>query len=326
MKFSEEKKIAVVIPAYRVRKHILGVINGIGPEISKILVVDDSCPEFSGEYVQEKCGDPRVVVIKNLVNLGVGGAVMVGYRAAVDLKMHVVVKVDGDGQMKTSDIHRLIAPILDGRADYTKGNRFYDLRNISNMPLVRIIGNSVLSLMTKISSGYWNIFDPTNGFTAISAPLIGYLPLEKISNRYFFETDMLFRLNTLRSVVHDIPMDAIYGDEISNLKIRSIFLEFLIKHITNFFKRVFYNYFLRDMSIASIEIIIGLFLFTFGIIYGSHNWWRSIDSGIPAATGVIMISTVTLLIGLQLILAFIAFDISNTPKIPVGRVLPKVGE
>jgi dolichol-phosphate mannosyltransferase len=326
MKFSEEKKIAVVIPAYRVRKQILGVINGIGQEISKILVVDDSCPEFSGEYVREMCGDPRVIVIKNPMNLGVGGAVMVGYRAAVDLKMHVVVKVDGDGQMKTSDIHRLIAPILDGRADYTKGNRFYDLRNISNMPLVRIIGNSILSLMTKLSSGYWNIFDPTNGFTAISAPLIEYLPLEKISNRYFFETDMLFRLNTLRSVVHDIPMDAIYGDEVSNLKIRSIFLEFLIKHTTNFFKRIFYNYFLRDMSIASIEIIVGLFLFIFGIIYGAHNWWKSIDSGIPTATGVIMISTVTLLVGLQLVLAFFAFDISNTPRTPVGKVLPRAGE
>src|SRR5262249_39074317 len=152
-------------------------------------------------------------------NQGVGGAVMSGYRAAIADGMAVVVKVDGDGQMDGSLIPYFVAPIINGEADYTKGNRFFDLEQINQMPPMRLFGNAVLSLMTKLSSGYWNLFDPTNGFTAIHVDAARHLPFDKISKRYFFETDMLFRLNTINAVVVDVPMDASYGDEVSNLKI-----------------------------------------------------------------------------------------------------------
>lgn len=112
--------------------------------------------------------------------------------------------------------------------------------------------------MTKLSSGYWDIFDPTNGYTAVHASVVARMPLDKISRRYFFESDMLFRLNTIRAVVVDVPMDARYGDEVSNLSVRKIVLDFAVRHLRNFGKRIFYNYFLRDLSLASLELVAGV--------------------------------------------------------------------
>ncbi len=209
-------KIGVVIPAFKVSKHILGLLEDIGPEVGAIYVVDDGCPEKSGELVAKYCSDRRVQVIYHLENQGVGGAVMTGYRSALKDGAAIIVKLDGDGQMKLTDLATLIAPIIDGQADYSKGNRFYNIEQIHSMPKIRILGNLVLSFFSKFSSGYWNIFDPNNGFTAISAPILRTLPLEKIDNRFFFESDMLFRLYLSRAKVVDIPLDAIYADEISN--------------------------------------------------------------------------------------------------------------
>ncbi|MBS1742936.1 MAG: glycosyltransferase family 2 protein [Bacteroidetes bacterium] len=306
--------IAVVIPSYKVKSHILDVIASIGKECSSIYVVDDCCPEKSGEFVRQHCNDNRVKVIFNPKNTGVGGAVLAGYTAAIKDGATIIVKIDGDGQMDPSLLPKFIAPILNGYADYTKGNRFYDIRYISRMPFMRIMGNLSLSFMTKLSSGYWNIFDPTNGYTAIHAKIAEKLPLEKISHRYFFETDMLFRLNTFRAMVVDIPMDAKYGDEKSNLKIYRILGEFLFKNIRNGFKRILYNYFLRDFTLASLELLIGSLLFIFGFFWGIYKWWHNSHLGIVTPTGTIMLSVLPIIIGIQLILGFLAYDISNTPK------------
>lgn len=307
-------KIAVVIPSYKVRAHILSVIESIESDVIRIYVVDDCCPDQSGDFVILNCKDPRVVVLKNEVNMGVGGAVLTGYRAAIAEGMDVIVKVDGDGQMDPSLISNFVDPIINGEADYTKGNRFFDLEKITQMPSERLFGNAVLSLMTKLSSGYWNIFDPTNGFTAIHANVARRLPFPKISTRYFFETDLLFRLNTIRAVVVDIPMDAKYGDEVSNLKISKIIGEFFFKHIRNLFKRIFYNYFLRDMSLASIELPLGILLALFGSTYGAYHWANSVIKNIATPAGTVMLAALPLLMGLQLVLAFLSYDISSVPR------------
>ena len=305
--------IAIVIPCYRVTQHILDVIGDIGPESWRIYVIDDKCPDNSGDYVEANCNDPRVIVLKHDINQGVGGAVMTGYRAAITDGAEVIVKLDGDGQMNPCLILNFIEPILAGEADYTKGNRFFDLEEIRAMPKIRIFGNAVLSFMTKFSSGYWDLFDPTNGFTAIHADVARHLPFDKISRRYFFETDMLFRLNTLRAVVVDIPMDAQYGNEVSNLKISKILGEFLFKHTRNFIKRIFYNYYLRNMSLASIELPLGLVLLFAGAANGGYYWFESARSGITTPAGTVMLSALPILMGLQLLLAFLGYDIASVP-------------
>jgi glycosyltransferase involved in cell wall biosynthesis len=306
--------ISVVIPTYKARNHILGVIDKIGPEVVRIYVVDDCCPDNSGEFVTANCKDNRVFVIRHNANQGVGGAVMTGYKAAIADGMSIMVKIDSDGQMDPTLITDFVAPIVNGEADYTKGNRFFDLEKVRSMPKVRLFGNAVLSLMCKLSSGYWNLFDPTNGYTAIHADVACHLPFNKISRRYFFETDILFRLSTLRAMVVDVPMDAKYGDEISNLKISKVIGEFFAKHVRNFLKRIFYNYYLRDMSLASIELPIGLLLIGFGLIYGTYHWIHFSQASVPAPAGTVMLAAMPVLMGLQLILAFFSYDISSVPR------------
>lgn len=314
-------RTGVVIPSYRVTRHILDVIAGIPAWVSRIYVVDDKCPDQSGALVRQQCRDPRVTVIFNEINLGVGGAVMAGYLRAEKDGCDIIVKMDGDGQMDPEILPRLVAPIAAGEADYTKGNRFYDLAQIGKMPPIRIFGNAALSFMTKISSGYWDLFDPTNGYTAIHARIVPKLPVGKISRRYFFETDILFRLNTLRAVVVDIPMDARYGDEESGLKVGRILLDFMYKHARNTFKRVFYNYFLRDVSLASIELVGGLVLLASGAIAGAYFWLDAANSGVTASAGRVMLSALPVILGLQLLLGFIAFDIASVPRRAVHKLL-----
>lgn len=311
--------IAVILPTYRSRNHILGVINKIGAEVDRIYVVDDCCPDDTGSLVEMSCTDERVTLIRHESNQGVGGAMLTGYQAAIADGMDILVKIDSDGQMDPALIANFVLPIVEGEADYTKGNRFFDIEKVQSMPKVRIFGNAALSLMCKLSSGYWDLFDPTNGYTAIHANVARHLPFDKISRRYFFETDILFRLNTLRAVVVDIPMSAQYGDEVSNLKISQVIGEFFVKHMRNFFKRIFYNYYLRDMSLASIELPLGVILLSFGTLYGGYHWMDSIQAGVPTPAGTVMLSALPVLLGLQFILAFLGHDIRSVPVRPLSR-------
>jgi glycosyltransferase involved in cell wall biosynthesis len=307
-------RIAVVIPCYRVSRQVLSVIGRIGPECSRIYAVDDACPENSGDLIEAECADTRVRVLRHRKNMGVGAAVLSGYRAALLDGVDVIVKIDGDGQMAPELLPSFVAPILGGQADYCKGNRFYDLDNIDRMPTARKLGNAALSFMAKLSGGYWDIFDPANGYTAIHAAVARRLPFDKISERYFYETDMLFRLNTIRAVVVDIPMDASYGDETSSLNVFRVFPEFLYKNLRNAAKRIFYNYFLRDFSIASLELVVGLAMLAFGTIYGSVHWIASAHVGVATPPGTVMLAALPVLVGVQLLIAFVGYDIASVPR------------
>ncbi|MFD0739057.1 glycosyltransferase family 2 protein [Lysobacter koreensis] len=317
---AEMPVVAVVIPCYRVTQHIVDVIERIGPECQQIYVVDDCCPDNSGEYVRTHCTDSRVRILRNQRNLGVGGAVMAGYEAALKGGADILVKIDGDGQMPPELLRRFVAPILSGVADYTKGNRFYDLSMVRSMPTLRLLGNAALSFMSKFSSGYWDVFDPTNGYTAIHRRVAAHLPLDRISRRYFFESDMLFRLNTLRAMVVDVPMAARYNDEVSNLKISRIFGEFFWGHARNFAKRIFYNYFLRDLSAASLQLVLGALLMGAGATYGLLKWF--FNPGNPATAGTVMLAALPIMLGLQLVLAFLMWDMQSVPRMPVHPRLP----
>jgi glycosyltransferase involved in cell wall biosynthesis len=314
-------KIAVVVPCYRVKDHVLNVLAAIGPECRIIFVVDDCCPEDSGRWVENNTHDARVTVIRHDKNRGVGGAVMTGYRAALAAGADIVVKLDGDGQMDPRLIPRLVAPIVRGEADYTKGNRFYTVYGVRDMPSVRLFGNAVLSFLTKLSSGYWKVFDPTNGFTAVHAAALSQIEFKHIDERYFFESDMLINLSGIRAVVRDIPMEAVYGTEKSGLVIQSIIGRFLIKHIYALCRRIVYSYFLRDFSLGTVHLVAGIGLFGFGCIFGTVEWVRSIETTVPATTGTVMIAALPIILGFQLLLSFVAYDLANEPSVPLQRVV-----
>lgn len=307
-------KIAVVIPAYKVSDQIVALVKSIGPEVSQIIVVDDGCPDSSGQILADQVKDSRLSIIFHEKNMGVGAAVKTGYRAALKTNADVVIKLDGDGQMDPKEIENLARPISEGWAQYTKGNRFFAAEAISQMPKSRVFGNLFLTFMTKFSTGYWRIFDPNNGYTAISAKTLKLIPLDKVDDRYFFESDMLFRLYLANAIVFDVPIAAIYGDEKSNLKIRRVIFEFPYKHNRNLLKRIAYSYYIREFNLASLELPIGLILGGFGLIRGGTAWWHSIQTGITAPAGTVVLSAVLILSSIQFILGFLNFDINNYPK------------
>jgi glycosyltransferase involved in cell wall biosynthesis len=314
---SNTHHVAVVIPSYKVTKHVIGVIGAIGPEVQSIYVVDDKCPDNSGKHVEENVSDNRVKVLYHEENKGVGGATLTGMQQAVKDGADILVKLDGDGQMDPSLIPAFIGPIIEGQADCTKGNRFFSIETVQSMPTIRLIGNAGLSFMAKLSTGYWHIFDPNNGFIAVHAKAVEMLPCDKIAERYFFETDFLFRLNTIQAVVAEVPMLAKYGDETSNLHAGKELSRFAYGHAKNFMKRLFYNYYLRNFSVASLEVIIGVLGLTFGVTFGLYEWVQSYRTEVPATAGTIMVAALPIIIGMQSLFAFLNYDRSNVPKEPL---------
>ncbi len=316
-------RVAVVVPCYRVLRQLGDLLARIGPEVATIYCVDDACPQGSWRVVQAAAEfDPRIRLILHPCNRGVGGAVISGYRRALADGADVIVKLDGDGQMAPEDIGKLIDPIVRGEADYAKGNRFFRLEDLRSMPAVRLVGNAGLSLLAKLSCGYWNLFDPTNGFTAIHATALAALPLDKLAERYFFESDMLFRLNAARAVVADVPIAARYGDEQSGLSVADSLLRFPLCHLRNYLKRLFYNYFLRDFNIASVNLLIGLLLVTFGFVYGSVHWIRGYQLDVLASPGTVMLAALPIVLGWQALLSFVHLDVANVPRQPLQRLWP----
>jgi glycosyltransferase involved in cell wall biosynthesis len=310
--------VAVVIPCYRVSRKIAGVLREIGPEVDLIYCVDDACPENSGAVAQAAAAaDPRFHLLRHAVNQGVGGAMVSGYRQAIEDGADVIVKLDGDGQMDPAKIPALIAPIVHGAADYVKANRFFSLESLKGMPPIRLVGNAGLSFLSKLSGGYWNLFDPTNGYTAIHAAAAAAIPLEKLSRRYFFESDILFRLATVRAVVVEVPMPARYADEHSSLSPFRALVEFPFYHARNLFKRLFYNYLLRDFNIASLNLALGMPLLVFGAVFGALAWIHGAYYGPAATSGTVMLAALPVILGFQSVLSFFHFDMANVPKQPI---------
>jgi len=316
-------KTAVVIPCYRVRRHIVDVLAKIGPEVDLIFVVDDCCPDGTGRFVEESVKDPRVRVICHAKNLGVGGAMITGYRAALDAGADIVVKLDGDGQMDPGLIPRFTAPLRAKTADYVKGNRFFHPDFLTRMPGIRVLGNTLLSFANKLISGYWDLMDPANGYTAIHRTALQLLPLDKIDARYFFESDMLFRLNVARAVVSDMPMRAVYADEKSNLSVGRVLFVFPWRYANRFVKRLFFNYFLRDFNAGTLALLFGFLLVGFGTVFGLYHWLAGEFSGTEATAGTVMLAALPVILGFQLLLFFLQFDILSVPKKPLSADGPQ---
>jgi dolichol-phosphate mannosyltransferase len=314
MNFSKFK-IAVVIPAYRVEQNIQEVLRGIPAYIKHIIVVDDASPDATADLVAVAAKrNKRIVLLRHEKNQGVGGAMVSGFRKALELDAQVIIKLDGDGQMDPVHIPALITPLITGEADYTKGNRFRDFVSLQQMPFIRRIGNLGLSFLTKAATGYWNIFDPTNGYFAIRAEMLAQLPLEKIDKGYFFETSMLSRLYLLGAYVLDITIPARYGNETSNLSIRRTLIEFPIKLTRTILRRIILRYFIFDFSMISIYLLMGIPLLLFGLIFGITKWIQYAQLGVTAPTGTVILPTLSVILAIQILLSAIEIDLNSTPK------------
>ena len=317
-----ETRIAVVIPAFQAAQHIRRVIAGIPPFVSHIIVVDDcSSDETAALVARDAADDPRLVLVRHTVNQGVGGAMLTGYQKALDLGADIIVKMDADDQMDPAYLLPLIAPILSGEADYTKGNRFLRTRELRAMPVARRIGNLGLSFMTKVASGQWPIFDPTNGYTAIHASIVPLLDQAAIDRRYFYESSMLLELGLLRVVVRDVSIPARYQDETSHLSKRKAFLEFPWRLFRGLLRRLWLQYFVRDFTGVSAFLVGGLALLLWGARLGPTIGICRASTGVVASTGTVMLAVLPIILGIQLLLQATIADIQNAPARPIHRDL-----
>ena len=309
--------IAVVIPAYHAKDTIEAVISELPDFLRYIIVVDDASPDNTSESVQALAKrDRRIVLIRHGQNQGVGGAMRTGFQKALELGAQVVVKLDGDHQMDPAHIPALVTPLLEGKADYAKGNRFRDFESLRHMPVIRRIGNLGLSFLTKAASGYWNCFDPTNGYFAIRAEILAQLPLERIDRGYFFETSMLANLYLLDAFILDVPMPARYRGERSSMSIWRVLVEFPAKLLATLLRRLLLRYFLFDFSMVSVYLLTGIPLILFGLIFGSIKWIQYLQLGVPAPTGTVILPTLALILGIQIMLSAIEIDMNAAPKSP----------
>jgi glycosyltransferase involved in cell wall biosynthesis len=298
-----------------VAKHIKDVICNIPDSISYIIAVND-CSKDETESILLKLANEnkKLIYIRHEMNQGVGGAMITGYKRSMELNADITIKMDGDGQMDAAYIPALVKPLVNDKADFTKGNRFRDLKALQAMPLSRRIGNLGLSFIIKAASGYWNVFDPTNGFTAIKNETLKSMNFNRIHKRYYFETSMLIELYYANAVVNDIPMKARYGDEVSGLSRTKTLFQFPPKLFIAFIRRLLLKYFLFDFNIASIYTIFGLPLFLFGLYYGITNFLKYSRSHIGAPTGTVVIPTLLIILGFQLLLSAVTYDVTNYPK------------
>ena len=318
----DNKKIAVAIPAYNVAAQIGGVISAMPACIDRIYVIDDASPDDLAERVQ-RIADPRVILVRHRKNLGVGGATVTGMREAIAAGYDIVVKCDGDGQMDPADIPRLLQPLLDGTADHAKGSRFHHFRALNQMPKWRFVGNVGLTFLTKLASGYWNVLDPVNGFLATRSEMLASIRLSQVSPRYFFETDLLIRLNIVGARVADVPLPARYGDEKSTLSVPRALFTFPPRLIAGMIRRVFWRYLFYDVSPIAIFAALSAIFMGFGVGYGTYQWTRHFLSGLSTPIGTVMLAAVPFILGFELLLQAIVLDIQNTPR-PGGPPPPRV--
>ena len=307
------RRIAVVMPAFNVAMHIAGVIKGIPEFVDSIIVVEDAGTDGTAQQVRG-LGEPRLKMVQHAVNQGVGGAIVTGFKLAMEDGAEVIVKMDGDGQMDPGLLSTLLDPIVADGYAYAKGNRFLWEDRLPDMPKIRLAGSFGLTFLTKLASGYWHVFDPVNGYIAIDAAMLRKLPLQRIARRYFFESDMLIHLNVFRARVKDVPVRARYEDERSSMRVGQVLVTFPLYLLKGFWYRIYERHVLREFSPVAVFWILGSLLLAWGTGFGAFTWIKSSWSGQVATTGTVMLSILPFILGFQLVLQAILIEIQESPR------------
>ncbi len=306
-----ELKVAVVVPAYNEEKLIARTVNAVPDYVDHIFVVDDCSTDRTSAEAQATA-DPRLTVIRHERNTGVGGAICDGHKAALAQGCDVAVVMAGDAQMDPVYLPDLLIPIADGEALFTKANRFYNRESYQGMPAMRIFGNVVLSFMTKLASGYWHLFDPQNGYTAIHRNALERLDLDRIARDYSFENDLLISLNILRVPACDVPIPAVYGDEKSTMRMHRVVPALMKQLFRGFWRRMLQKYVIFSFSPVALLLLTGLFLMLLGTGIGS---WVVVETlGPPVASaGSVLLAALPVLTGIHLLIAALTLDIQESP-------------
>jgi glycosyltransferase involved in cell wall biosynthesis len=306
------QRIAVVVPAFREEMHVAEVIKGSPDLVDHIIVVDDASPDATGDAARG-VGDPRVEVIRHERNAGVGGAIITGHERAMELGADIAVVMAGDNQMDPTYLPALLDPIVRDGYGFTKANRFFSADSFRGMPRYRIFGNVVLTFLTKVASGYWDLVDPQNGYTAVRTEILRRLPLRRLAPRYEFENDLLIWLNILDVRALDVPVPAVYGAEISGIKLRTVVPRLVRLLVTGFWRRVWLKYVLWSFSPIALLLAVGSLLVGFGVAVGIWILFETMGPRIATA-GTVLLAVTPFLVGVQMLIQALVLDIQATPK------------
>ncbi|MBI5845092.1 MAG: glycosyltransferase family 2 protein [Deltaproteobacteria bacterium] len=306
----ENRTLAVVIPAFRAEAAINIVIDSVPSCVDHIIVVDDASPDGLSEKVAG-LADPRIILLRHGENLGVGGAMITGFRKALELGADLVAKVDADGQMDPALLPAFAKIAVRHNCDYVKANRFGHMDALPSMPKKRLWGSIALTFLTKFASGCWNVFDPQNGYVLITRRMLSRLNLDALDRGYFFENSMLINLNVMRARIAEIYIPARYGNEISSMKLSSILRTFPGKLVRGFFYRVYQKYVFRSVSPFALLFFLGLLLMAWGGIWGGLAWYESAATGQAAATGTVVLGLLPLLLGFASVLQALVLDVAD---------------
>ena len=302
-----------IIPCYKSKEKAAEVAEETLKYVDKVICVDDNCPYGTHEFIRKKITNENLLIIKNKFNLGVGGAFKKGLAAAIDLGADNIIKVDSDGQMKPELIPLFLEQLKSNKASFVKGNRFTNSHVIIRMPKIRLLGNLSLGFLTKISTGYWELFDPTNGFIAFKTKIIKQVPLHKLDNRFFFETDLLFRMSLIDTFISEIPIDANYDDEESNLNAIKEIPNFLLRHFYLILKRIIYSYFLLDFNPGTFFLLISILFGLISFFLASYHFIYAAMNNTTTDPGIQTLFLALFFISLQFLINFIHYDVSQKP-------------
>ena len=293
----EDKKIAVVMPAYNEELLIEKSIDSVPSEVSKIIVINDLSKDRTKEIVENKIkGNQKIVLINNKKNYGVGYSIVEGYKKAYDLDCDIAVVMPGDAQALPEDFYNLIDPVVKGSVDYTKGNRL-KYKGVSNiMPKHRFFGNTLLTLLTKFASGYYHIMDPQMGYTALNLRIFPYLELTKLIKRYGYPGHLLYILNLSDAKVSDVEVKPHYGEEKSGIKLLTFIPKLIYLLIKLFFSRVFKKLILENLSPAGISYLFSFLMLFVGVpLLSQRAISKYLNSGyIPELTFIALTSFIIL--------------------------------
>ncbi len=306
--------IAAVIPAYREEKMIGRVIETMPELVDHIVIVDDCSPDGTSAVVSAST-DPRVTLIRHDVNQGVGGAIITAHRAAMELGADVDVVMAGDAQMDPAHLPALLDKVTDEGFGFAKGNRFFAPESFNGMPRHRVFGSIMLSFFTKAASGYWNLFDPQNGYTAVRTEVLRRVDLDRMAKRYSFENDLLIRLNILQVPAVDVPIPAVYGAEVSSIRLGRVIPELLGRLTVGFWSRIWYRYVLWSFSPIALLLFLGLGLVGFGLIVTVWLLFAALGTG-AATAATVMFAALPLMLGTQMLISALQLDIQATPSVP----------
>jgi glycosyltransferase involved in cell wall biosynthesis len=307
-------RIAAVVPAFREEKMIGTVISTMPDYVDHIVIVDDHSPDETSAAV-ERMADERVTLIRHEVNQGVGGAIITGHKAAIELGADVNVIMAGDAQMDPEYLPDLLNRVTKDGYGFAKANRFFSPESFRGMPGHRIFGNVVLSFMTKLASGYWNLFDPQNGYTAIRTEVLRRLPLDQVSHRYSFENDLLIHLNILQVGAVDVPIPAVYGEEVSSIRLSKVVPELMNLLFRGFWRRIWYRYVLWSFSPIALLLFFGLAMTVFGIAIAVWVCFQ-IAGSVVATAATVMLAALPLMLGIQMLISALQLDIQASPSRP----------